>query len=247
MQISPNGSFVRFELTDSEYQFIRFQAHAGVTYTLDTELRPEIDGNRSLTDTVMELYPPNPSSANEMISENDDDGSSGRMDSLIDWTCPTDGEYYVRVTPYGYAADLSHAERGTFYFRISRDSVDQDPCTGVDGAALVHDGETISFPVESHGRNLICTWRISCATSGDIVTLNFDTFEMEQVKSPTLSGPNLSSAFQRLWIDDRNDLASLWIDGSAVPPNRSQCCHRRTTTSWLSTTAPPRQRPSLGT
>jgi subtilisin-like proprotein convertase family protein len=68
--------------------WFKFTAEAGRTYRIDGQLM-------GLVDPVLDLIHPD----GETIIESDDDGGSG-LSSLIFWTAPSSGDYYVRVTGF---------------------------------------------------------------------------------------------------------------------------------------------------
>ena len=73
---------------DADVDFFQFAATAGTRYNIWTHLL-------TLPDSVLELYDRDGST--QIAS--DDDGGLG-LASLIDWTCPTTGSYYVMARAY---------------------------------------------------------------------------------------------------------------------------------------------------
>lgn len=97
-QLSTDGEFGDYEIAhpDGPKHYYSFHANEGLTYQIETELTT---ANNSLTDTIMELLE---TDGHHQIAESDDDPrATGRLDSFIEWTCPTTGLYYVSIQVCG--------------------------------------------------------------------------------------------------------------------------------------------------
>ena len=121
--VATDGTTSQGEVTNADGIWYQFTAEQGKTYELDTEVG-------TLLDTVMDLVDLD---GLGVLAENDDDERlTGRLDSYIEWTCPTSGQYYANVKGYG-------EDTGTFTFSITETSASGigggDPCDG--GATLV--------------------------------------------------------------------------------------------------------------
>jgi hypothetical protein len=99
--ISPGSSQDHTLHTTSDYDYMMFSATAGYDYEMET-FSP---GDN--TDTVMTLYDTN---GTTQLAENDDNDakaiakSNRSLQSTINWTCPSNGTYYIRVR--GYSGDI---------------------------------------------------------------------------------------------------------------------------------------------
>ena len=138
-----------------------FEGYSGTTYQVETELI-------GLPDTVMYLYD---TDGVTQLAENDDSGVASA--SYLEWTCPADGIYYVRVN--GYA----ESQTGEFRVRVTQlgSNGEGDPC--VTGAVLEMASATIShMPAGNYEADALCEWQISCGDDGP-VSLTFSQLETE--------------------------------------------------------------------
>lgn len=79
--------------------WVRLQAEAGRSYTMETL------GN---IDMLLELYAPDGTS----LLARDDDGGSG-YNARVEWKCPADGTYYLKLRGYRQSAE------GTYFVRVT--------------------------------------------------------------------------------------------------------------------------------
>ena len=124
-----------------------FDAQAGTTYIIETDIG-------TLQDSTLVLYG---TDGNTRIAENDDDERvTGRVDSYIEWLCPTSGVYFVEVacncppTP----------EDMTFQISVSTGQNQGGPCEG-NGVQMSELAATIAFQPDgvTTRRNL---WPVPC-------------------------------------------------------------------------------------
>ena len=161
--ISTDGTPLGANVQDEAGVFFQFHAEAGSTYLLDTEVG-------TLDDTIMFLIGTDQRTS---IAENDDDPLTGRLDSYIEWTCPSTGMYYINVKGYGGAT-------GTITLSVTVQGGEADPCSG-DPATLHEDSSVISFTPD--GGTLddeSCAWLISCSERNQIATVTIQRFSTEQ-------------------------------------------------------------------
>eukprot|EP01043_Picozoa_sp_COSAG02_P022592 COSAG02_NODE_1179_length_14040_cov_8.036439_1_plen_1312_part_00 len=158
--VPTDGTSVEGLVRDADGILFQFQAEAGQTYLLDTEVG-------TLDDTVMELIDMDQQAT---IAENDDDErATGQLDSYIEWTCPTTGTYFINV--YGYAGAT-----GTISLTVTQAEDADDPCSGQ--AELSESNAVISFtPRGGTEDNQHCLWRIDCRRG--VATLSFQRFSTE--------------------------------------------------------------------
>ena len=161
----------------------QFTARAGQTYLLETEQCDEAD---CLSDTVMQLIGVD---GTTVLVENDDDARvTGLLESYIEWTCPSDGVYYVLVKAYSL-------ETGRFQVRATEANAGNggDPCVEgtrlglLPGAELTStdpndwiEAAIISFkPDGNYQDDAICVWQIQCQPD-QVVSLTFLDFNTEE-------------------------------------------------------------------
>ena len=139
----------------AEQAWFTFVGYAGDTYQIETELI-------GLPDTVMYLYGID---GRTQLAENDD--SAFGQASYLEWTCPSDGEYFIQV----YAFDDS--QTGSFQVRVTRETGGgNNPCTT--GALLTVPAAVISFmPDGNYNDDDLCEWHVDCSGYGPGVTLEF--------------------------------------------------------------------------
>ena len=100
--IKVDSGWQKGELKDmAQHKFYDFQAHAGQTYWISTELE-------TLEDSILYLMDKNLQS----ITQNDNAGR-GTLASLIQWKCQKDGQYFIKVRSY------NPTRRGTFHVQVS--------------------------------------------------------------------------------------------------------------------------------
>ena len=139
----------------SDHEWYQFDAVAAHTYQIETTLG-------TMGDTVIDLVDTDRAT---VIVENDDDARTGSrtLASYVEWTCPTDGTYYVMVKGYG-SGDL-----GTFHLSVTDAGAAGgivDPCDTNAGGAMMLGSGTVSFqPNGNYPDNARCDWHIHC-TSG---------------------------------------------------------------------------------
>lgn len=131
-----------------------FVGYEGETYQVETELI-------GLPDTVMYLYGMD---GVTLLAENDD-SNSGQA-SYLEWTCPTDGQYFILVTAY----DAS--QTGIFQIRVTREEGSSDPC--ITGAVMDMPAAVVSFMPDGNYRDDdLCEWHVDCSSYGPGVSLHF--------------------------------------------------------------------------
>jgi len=74
---------------NGDLDYIKFNATAGETYTIYTY-------NLGDSDTILTLY----DTDGTTYIDSDDDGGIESLASLIEWTCPSSGTYYIRVEEF---------------------------------------------------------------------------------------------------------------------------------------------------
>jgi len=167
--INADGNVMRGEVQHgTDHEWYQFDAVAGDTYQIETTL----DG---IEDTVIDLVDTDRST---VIVENDDDQRAGASTyaSYIEWTCPTDGTYYVMVRGYG------PSDVGTFNIVITDTSAAGgavDPCDSTAGGAMMRGSGTVSFqPAGNYEDDSTCDWKIMCDSGS--ATLTLTEFQTEQ-------------------------------------------------------------------
>ena len=183
--INSDGAVMRGEIVHgTDHEWYQFDAIAAHTYQVETSL----DG---IQDTVMDLVDTDRST---VIVENDDDDRAGANSyaSYIEWTCPSDGTYYVMIKGFG-PSDI-----GTYNIQITDTSTAGgivDPCDATAGGAMMTGQGTLSFqPNGNYVDNSVCDWHIQCARGA--ATLEFTSFSTEQDYDfvDILDGPTATSA-----------------------------------------------------
>lgn len=145
----------------ADVAWFSFVGYAGETYQIETELI-------GLPDTVMYLY----SMDGETELAENDDADSGQA-SYLEWTCPTDGEYYILVHAY------DDSQTGSFQIRVSREEGSSNPCTT--GANMDMPAAVVSFmPDGNYQDDDLCEWHIDCSSYGPGVQLQFTQLLTEQ-------------------------------------------------------------------
>ena len=167
--IGTDGVFVTGEVTvDVEEVWYSFTAVAGTTYQLESDMCEQAD---CLTDTVMRLIDTDQGTV--LIENDDDERVTGYLDSYIEWTCPTDGTYYVTVSPYFIGGEI-----GRFQVKVTEATAGDadDPCNG--GVTFTGmPAATISF-VSSNSAHMLCDWVVQC-DPGQTISVHFSQFSTE--------------------------------------------------------------------
>lgn len=181
--VRPNAPATTGSIVDAPGMRYSLTAQGGRTYQIEVTLG-------SLSDSVLELYAPN---GHDMLTQNDDYG--GSLSSYIEWTCPSDGVYFVVVR--GFSA----RNTGDFTLAISDDAANGngDPCDG--GLNLSAPSAVISYqPRGQYENNANCVWAITCPTPGDVPSFTFTALDTE-------------NGFDFVEISDGNSISA----GSANP------------------------------
>jgi uncharacterized surface protein with fasciclin (FAS1) repeats len=140
-------------------------ATGGTTYQIEVTLG-------TLTDSVLAIYAPD---GTTQLVENDDYG--GTLSSYIEWTCPSDGSYFVVVR--GFSA----RNTGDFSLAVTSDAGTQgggggDPCNG--GLNLNAPSAIISYqPRGQYENNVQCWWAVTCPVRGDVPSFTFTALDTE--------------------------------------------------------------------
>jgi hypothetical protein len=140
--------------TGADHEWYQFDAVAAHTYQIETTLG-------TMGDTVIDLVDTDRAT---VIVENDDDVRVGSrtLASYIEWTCPTDGTYYVMVKGYG-SGDV-----GTYQIAVTdADAAGGvvDPCDRTAGGAMMRGSGTVSFqPNGNYPDDATCDWHIHCSS-----------------------------------------------------------------------------------
>ena len=164
-------------------------ASGGVTYQIEVTLG-------TLHDSVLEIYAPD---GQTMLTQNDDYG--GQLSSFIEWTCPSDGAYFVLVR--GFSAQ----QTGDYTIEVTTDSGTSggssgDPCGG--GLNLNAPSAVISYqPRGQYEDNEHCTWAVTCPGRGEVPSFTFTALDTE-------------GGFDFVTISDGNALTA----GYATPMDR---------------------------
>jgi hypothetical protein len=139
-------------------EWYELQATAGHTYQIETD-------PQTLDDTIMDLVGTDRAT---VIIENDDDERDGHEEiytSYIEWTCPSDGLYYIAVRGYG-------SSTGTFAFRVTDPAGGGalgggdggDPCSGGSTLGGREQRGAVAFqPSSGYEDMAVCSWEIACA------------------------------------------------------------------------------------
>jgi hypothetical protein len=178
-QGSVNGDSTMYTMT----------ASGGVTYQIEVTLG-------TLSDSVLEIYAPD---GQTMLTQNDDYG--GTLSSYIEWTCPSDGAYFVLVR--GFSAQ----QTGDYTIEVTTDSGTSggssgDPCGG--GLNLNAPSAVISYqPRGQYEDNEHCTWAVTCPGRGQVPSFTFTALDTE-------------GGFDFVTISDGNALTA----GNASPMDR---------------------------
>lgn len=161
-QVTTDGTAVTMSVDSIGGEvWFAFSARQGLTYQLKTELL-------GLVDSVMHLYDVD---GRTQLAENDDSFSSqmGR-DSYLEWTCPSDGTYYVLVHAY------NPSQTGDFEFSVLEIADAGDPCNG--GMSLPMRSAVINFmPDGNYEDDARCLWSIDCGN--DTMTVAFTRLDTE--------------------------------------------------------------------
>jgi hypothetical protein len=184
--IQPDSPPVQGTVAGAEGVRYSMSATGGTTYQIEVTLG-------SLSDSVLELYAPN---GRDMLVSNDDYG--GTLSSYIEWTCPSDGEYFVLVR--GFSA----RNTGDFTLSVTTDGGSAgggggNPCDG--GLSMDVPSAVISYqPRGQYENNANCVWAITCPDRGDVPSFTFTALDTE-------------NGFDFVQIEDGNAITA----GSARP------------------------------
>jgi hypothetical protein len=184
--VTPDSAPVQGTVTGADGVRYSMTANGGTTYQIEVTLG-------SLSDSVLELYAPN---GRDMLVSNDDYG--GTLSSYIEWTCPSDGQYFVLVR--GFSA----RNTGDFTLSVTTDGGNAgggggDPCDG--GLSMNVPSAVISYqPRGQYENNANCVWAITCPNRGDVPSFTFTALDTE-------------NGFDFVQIEDGNAITA----GSARP------------------------------
>ena len=190
--------------------WFQFVAESGTTYVLEAH---GVAGASGLDDPSMELYDAR-NTLPVLLAENDDapDGG-GTLDSYIEWTCGSSGNYMVSISGFGpavgwFTLDINDAG-SPMYTEDGNQEVEPvtgDPCNG--GSTSTKSGGEISFEPVS-GQPQVCAWSIICPNPHEVVSLDFNEFQ--------LSG----TAEYIVLLDSPSPYADervMGVDGKPLPP-----------------------------
>eukprot|EP01043_Picozoa_sp_COSAG02_P010323 COSAG02_NODE_361_length_23829_cov_82.704509_1_plen_1316_part_00 len=187
--LTPNAGPLQGSVTGDSSAMYSLMASGGATYQIEVTLG-------TLSDSVLEVYAPD---GETMLTQNDDYG--GTLSSYIEWTCPSDGTYFVLVR--GFSAQ----QTGDFTIEVTADSGSSggssgDPCGG--GLNLNAPSAVISYqPRGQYEDNEHCTWAVTCPERGQVPSFTFTALDTE-------------GGFDFVTISDGNALTA----GNASPMDR---------------------------
>ena len=178
--VSTDGTPEDGTVTADSHEWYAFTGLAGSTYQIEVLLN---QGAAGLDDSVLDLVGTDRAT---VIVENDDDDRAGAasLSSYIEWTCPTDGTYYVMIKGY------DSYSTGTFQVSVNLagDGIDGgatgagggasgEPCDP-GGSTMSMASSTIVFqPNGNYQDNSNCDWKIVCPRG--TVHLDFTQFDTE--------------------------------------------------------------------
>jgi uncharacterized repeat protein (TIGR01451 family) len=164
--------------TVADKDWVRFQAWAGVIYTLTTShLSPDVD-------TVIELYD---TDGTTLLVENDD--ASRSESSRIAWKAPADGWYYARITHFDRTFDprLSSVCGGRYHFSIDQQVLDITK-TGTEPENGLQPGDIIDYTIVVWNKMNILQTNI-VITDYIPIQINYVTNSAASTKG-TITGPD---------------------------------------------------------
>jgi hypothetical protein len=154
-----------------DINFYTFQATAGTSYEISTELT-------TLPDSVLVLYG---SDRSTELAENDDGpegppGSPHNTASYLVWSAPSTGTFYIAVRGF------DPSQHGGFSLTLASGSTPGgagSACSAA-GSTLSNGHGSISFTADMYTNNAHCDWRVTCPRPGMRAAVTFRRLDVEQ-------------------------------------------------------------------
>lgn len=160
--------------------WFQFEAESGTTYILEAH---GADQGSGLADPSMELYDARASLPTLLAMNDDAPDGGGTLDSYIEWTCGSTGNYLVSISGFAnsvgwFSLDINDAGSPMFTDTEGNqepEPVTGDPCNG--GSTSTKSGGEISFePDLDHPQ--VCAWSIVCPDPHEVVSIDFNEFQL---------------------------------------------------------------------